>query len=141
MHRPERNLDPVFRSQSGKHSIAVIVKADNFSGTGHGQPVNQVPGMFFLDAHRTHMAEQHPAIVGLSPHSGQIIQPALHEVWMGLGKYTGGHHPLSLRESFQLALYIHLQTFQPDNDTLYVYSYQEFNVKLGMRAELLVPLE
>jgi hypothetical protein len=45
----------------------------------------------------------------------------------------------NLTRSSGLNLYIHLQTLQPGNDTLHVYSGQKFETHLGIRAGLNVP--
>ncbi len=46
----------------------------------------------------------------------------------------------NLVQASQLGIYIYLQTLQPDNDTLRVYSNQPFDVQLAVRVELLIPL-
>lgn len=46
-----------------------------------------------------------------------------------------------LIEASYIGIYLYLQTFQPDDDTLHVYSNQPFDVQLAVRVELLIPLE
>lgn len=143
---PEEGYDTIFYEYFDMNSIIeqseYIVSVMFRSNISNELPVNTSLQVYYFDGYGTALDSLYDdgRIVIQSPEvtsQDSVLIPFVTTIDTYLDEEEIQH----LRESSQLALYIHLQTYQPDDDTLYVYSYQEFNVQLGMRIELLVPLE
>jgi hypothetical protein len=72
MHGPERYINAVFRGVADEHGIAVVMKAHDSPGPGGCQPVNKLPGMFFLDTGGAQVSEHDPAEIRLAPDEEEL---------------------------------------------------------------------
>ena len=143
---PERGYDTVFYEQFDVTSIIeqteYIVSIMFRSNISNGLPVNTLLQVYYLGNDGT--------VIDSLYNEGRIQIPTaevnerdsvLIPYATTIDTYLDEEEIQSILQASQLALYIHLQTYRPDSDTLRVYSYQEFNAQLGLLAELLVPIE
>jgi hypothetical protein len=143
---PEEGYDTVFLEPFDVMSMIeqteYIVSVMFRSNILNGLPVNTDIQLYYLDAGgMTIDSLYNDGRIEIQSAEVNERDSVMVPYFITVDTYLDQQEIQNLLQASYIALYIHLQTYQPENDTLWVYSYQSFDVKLGLRAELLIPLE
>ncbi len=143
---PEEGYDTIFVEpfdlgaviEQTQYIVSVMFRSNIFNGL----PVNTAVQVYYINGNGQTIDSLYndgPAFVqGAAVNArDSVLTPYFSTIdtWLDEGEIQ------NLILTDQLGLYIYLQTYQPEDDTLRVYSYQPFDVQLAVRVELLVPLE
>ena len=131
-------LDIISVVEQTEYIVSIMFRANVLNGL----PVNTAIQLYYLTADRT-------AIDSLYDEGRVWIQHAevnnrdsvLAPYFTTIDTYLDEEEIQNLLQATEMALFIHLETYRTDDDTLHVYSYQQFDVQLGVRVELMVPVE
>ena len=112
------------------------------ANVSNGLPVNTAIQLYYLAADGTaidSLYDEGPALIRHAEVNARdsVIAPYTATI----DTYLDEEEIQNLLQASRIGLFIHLETYRTEDDTLYVYSYQQFDVQIGMRAGLMIPVE
>jgi hypothetical protein len=121
-----------------EYIVSIMFRAN----VSNGLPVNTEIQLYYLDAAGTaidSLYDEGPVQIerALLNDRDSVLAP----YFTTIDTYLDDNEIQNLIQTNQIGLFIHLETYRTEDDTLYVYSYQQFDVQLGVRVELMIPIE
>ncbi len=143
---PEEGYDTIFFEpfdmqaivEQSEYIVSVMFRANILNGL----PVNTATQIYYIDgAGQTTDSLYDNGSANIQSALVNERDSVLAPYFTTIDTYLDEMEIQNLVQASQLGIYIYLQTLQPNDDTLRIYSDQLFNVQLAVRVELLIPLE